>query len=209
MYKINTSSGLNIKSLQLLRPVLRKWIQLNNKLDWFQEQDAPWWYNERASVSFYAGAVWQSKGWSFEEFSTEKIITSKRNIQIGRCDIVFSINDKAFSAEAKQIWPTLTSNFKSTTDNVNKSLYISCKEALKNIDIGYTCLGMVFVTPQLHISKKDHIDYYIKGLIDQLLRIDFSTIAWVFPKMTRNLRPDNKNRNYIFPGVILIIKKAG
>jgi hypothetical protein len=44
---------------------------------------------------------------------------------------VFSINNKAFSAEAKQIWPTLTSNFKSIIDNVNKSLYISCKEALK------------------------------------------------------------------------------
>ena len=25
--------------------------------------DAPWWYNERASLSHLAGALWQSNGW--------------------------------------------------------------------------------------------------------------------------------------------------
>jgi hypothetical protein len=211
MSTVVVDSGLRIGSLSTLRIVLEKWQLLNSDPILMKEQGAPWWYNERATLSVFAGAVWQSQGWVLEEFSTEKVVPTRqhRRYKPGRCDILFSIKNKTFIGEAKQCWPTLTDNLHVAIQSVHDALDTACKEALENSEIGYPCLGMVFIAPCLHESKKERTIGNLQSFVTQLLEIKGTTIAWVFPKAARSLQPDSKFRNYIFPGVALVMQLAG
>src|SRR5713226_1261165 len=74
-------SGFNAGPLPELRQVLRKWIFVNKDyVHRWDGIDAPWWYNERASVSALAAAAWLAKGIALEEYTTRKT----RNINRSR-----------------------------------------------------------------------------------------------------------------------------
>ena len=83
--------------LELLKPVLSKWQELMTPAYWNYKNDAPWWYNERALLSLFAGAVWKcskSNGWAFEEFTSDKWRTMRRGNRKkgkGRGDIMFGM----------------------------------------------------------------------------------------------------------------------
>lgn len=84
--------------LRCLRPVLEKWISVNRELavHWASAGDAPWWYNERALISVFAGAVWRTGGHAFEEYSTEK--RGDRRESWGRVDLEFAAGRQEFRA---------------------------------------------------------------------------------------------------------------
>ncbi|MEK6574765.1 MAG: hypothetical protein AABZ58_10700, partial [Chloroflexota bacterium] len=68
--------GIRTGALHSLRPVLEAWLRINSRAgrEWVKYGAAPCWYNERASLSFFAVDVWQcTGGWALEEFSTVKI----------------------------------------------------------------------------------------------------------------------------------------
>ena len=46
---------------KILRQVLWEWIAVLDRLafEWREDPGYPWWYNERASVSTLAAAVWR------------------------------------------------------------------------------------------------------------------------------------------------------
>src|SRR4051812_1474895 len=92
------------KRLRILKPVLEEWVKLNARLgrQWSSVKDAPWWYNERALVSLFAGAIWRCKGDAFEEFNEVKRGFKAR--PGGRIDLWFALRKKEFNAEAKQCW---------------------------------------------------------------------------------------------------------
>jgi hypothetical protein len=203
--------GLRTGSLKAIQPVLAKWQRLNENKSWFDFEDAPWWYNERATLSIFAGAVWRCGGWVFEEFSTRKASGLQRgriNYKNGRCDIQFSIGESEFIAEAKQCWPTLSG----TAQNARRTVEIHIAQANQEVqqvpEWGYRRLGIVFVAPRVHVSKQDEIDKYLQAFVKQLVEIKSTTIAWVFPKAARTLRPpseENTSRDYIFPGVAVVL----
>lgn len=66
--------GVHGGSLRQLARALHRWLRIMEDPVWWKddEEDAPWWYNERALLSLFAGAVWLSKGWAFEEFAAMK-----------------------------------------------------------------------------------------------------------------------------------------
>src|SRR3972149_2726886 len=102
--------GFRIGSLKTIQSVLKKWQTLNEEPSWFKFGDTPWWYNDRESLSVFAGAVWLCGGRVFEEFSTMKVTGSKHgktSHKSGRCDIWYSVGEREFIAEAKQCWPIL------------------------------------------------------------------------------------------------------
>ena len=92
--------------LRSLRPVLQKWVALNRTLyqNW-GKKDCPWWYNERAILSIFAGAIWRSGGLAFEEFSNLKRKKSRRRNRYrkyaGRSDLYFQIKSKEYVVEVK------------------------------------------------------------------------------------------------------------
>jgi len=91
---MNEIKDIKPGSFESLGAVLRKW-QSFQKLEWWDYKgEAPWWCNQRAFLSFFAGAVWQCRGWVFEEFSTKRRVATARGkykSHPGRCGIKFGI----------------------------------------------------------------------------------------------------------------------
>ena len=93
-----------------LRRAFVEWQKLMEDRSWYDEGDAPWWYNERAVMSLFVGAVWKSKGWAFEEYSTSKRFKTRRGRGTraygGRGDLaIWTRGDKQYAIEAKLSFP--------------------------------------------------------------------------------------------------------
>ncbi|MBM3129652.1 MAG: hypothetical protein FJ009_13630 [Chloroflexi bacterium] len=210
----NLTKGLWNCNSRALRRVLQKWQRLNERLgsDWIKsDNNAPWWYNERASLGFFCGAVWLCGGWVFEEFITEKKPAGAKRTKrkyVGRCDIEFGIGKDEFLAEAKQCWPYIGTSTRKNIDRVESTINIACQESRQTPEPGYQKLGIVFAVPRLHKSKKERLDLELARFLNELKRLQHTTIAWVFPKSARNLMPSGESKNYVFPGVVLLIRRA-
>ncbi len=196
--------GIRIGSLQALRSVLKQWQAI---IGWWDakniERDAPWWYNERASISQLAGAVWLCDGWAFEEFGTEK--TSALN---GRCDIAFGLGRRNFWGEAKQCWPALSQENFQAKEMVEKHLRRACNEVLEGITKDYAGLAITFVSPKIAPSTADNmgVDNVINDLVMRLHTIRNVALAWTFPARKRNIQPDfYRYKDYYFPGAVLAL----
>ena len=208
------SKGIVVSRLRSLERILTEWQNLNERpgSKWARhDHDAPWWYNERASLSFFAGAIWHcSGGWVFEEFSTIKIGTVIRGRQQehrGRCDIQFGIGNHIFVAEAKQCWPNIGDAHKAT-QTIELSLQSARQDCNQLTEFGYPRLAIVFAAPKLLGSKQDNIENTLQQFVCELRKMRNTTFASTFPKNARNLRPDNDYGDYIFPGIVLTMQKC-
>jgi hypothetical protein len=72
--------GNHIVKMPFLSPLFKKWQKIILKISrkWIKENDVPWWYTERASLSLFSGAIWQSGGYVFEEFSVNREIKNRK-----------------------------------------------------------------------------------------------------------------------------------
>ncbi len=113
--------GVNSGPLKALRPILLEWLALMEDSSWWEWEkipDAPWWYNERALLSQFAGAIWRCKGRALEEFvATKRELKLRRkarrkDAQGARGDLEFRWpQDKFFYvSEAKLRWPSIRAN---------------------------------------------------------------------------------------------------
>jgi hypothetical protein len=160
-------SGIQVGALKSLKPVLNEWRDLTALENWFFEQDATWWNKERATLSVFAGAIWRSGGLALEEFATEK--TLKFEPKAGRCDICFRFKRSIFLGEAKQDWPLLVSaDMQKNINQTNSIVRKACSEALHTKDATATHLGIVFVTPRIHETKKKFLEDYLFNYIMKL-----------------------------------------
>jgi hypothetical protein len=206
-------AGIRITApFRSLKPVFEQWQKLSSSPEWLSVGDAPWWYGERASLSSFAGAVWRSNGWAFEEFGSQKrtIHKSKAGWTSGRVDIAFRVGRKYFLAEAKQYWPRLSNDrIDVTLDGVSKILAEACNDVRKISEPGYIRMGMAFIVPSIHKSKKEHLAKGISDLMEGLLNHKDTTVAWTFPEAAQKIKADKPYHERIYPGVILIIRKVG
>lgn len=208
MTTIKDISGIRVGALRSLKPILDKWSKLTNVENWFLGPDATWWNNERATLSVFAGAIWRCQGLVMEEFATEKTMRSES--KVGRCDITFRIKQKVFLGEAKQQWPLLIKkNARENLEETNRIIKRACSESLHTKDLRATHLGIVFITPRIHHGKRQFLDDFLLEYVNTLsVRRDI-TLAWQFPKWARDLHSlESGSENYIYPGVIMVIKKA-
>ena len=180
---------------------------MENSVWWKDNRDAPWWYNERASISLFAGALWRCDEWAFEEYRITKHITTrkqKRKIKAGRGDIMFGIKGEGFIAEVKQCYPVIQANLHKSIKDTKDCLQVACRESYRQPSHGARRVGMVFAVPRIRISRKNKmtalIDEFIKRIQKQFKK---ATIAWVFPL---DKLYSLKSRNYHYPGVILIAR---
>jgi len=207
---ISTTGGVRIGGLGPLRSVLRRWQYLNSRLgtEWARDYlDCPWWYNERASLSFFAGAVWSCGGWALEEFSSVKNAPSgakSRSRRSGRYDLDFAIGSQEFLAEAKQCWPLLT-NPRSARARLSLSLTHAARDARAVIPWGLPVLAMVFVTPRVPASRAAEAGALVGEFLEEAARLPKVTAAWSFPLAARALSPPDGR--WIYPGVLLLIRK--
>lgn len=193
--------------LRCLRPVLRKWIALNRQLGahWLSVGDAPWWYNERALISVFAGAVWQSGGYAFEEYSEKK--KGKKRPYSGRIDLEFSAGQQEFLAEVKQCELTATAR-RDRTDHVRGFMDRAKADVRRCRPDGTRRIAIVFGAPYLAQHRMAEMEDRIEWLIDQAREIhdniEADAVAWTFP----SLRSPPTYQGWVCPGIIVWIKEV-
>ena len=198
-------SYINSGKIRALHPVFKSWIDTNSEyLKYFDIPDCPWWYNERASLSTFAAAVWKANGIALEEYSIDK--GKKHETWSGRCDLFIGLRSYQFACEAKQSWCPIGRNARNGITNLKNSLKEACKDARKlNKDEGRR-LGICFAVPYLPPRDNDFIEKQLESWIKTIYEsVEYDSIAWFFSeKIRRTKRNDN---GYFYPGIAVIIKE--
>jgi hypothetical protein len=191
--------------LKSLKPILRKWIRLNKTLlkEWRKENAAPWWFNERASVSLFAGAVWKCKGWAFEEYVGPK--QSQQKTTSGRVDLEFSLKKSRYIAEAKQLW--LPSTRKQEHCERIQAAKNNAKTDVRRSSYGLPRLAIVFAVPYLSKIDESSLAEKTKKLINGVLDLKPKpdAVAWYFPDASEAPLYVHKKKSLIYPGVFVLI----
>lgn len=196
--------------LKPIIPVLESWFTLVNKYSTALNQDACWWYNERASISVLSGAAWRTSDWiALEEFSTKKH-GENGGVKHGRCDLYLSNKTVSFVIEAKQAWQNIGDRTASNTAEANRMFALAWEDAAKlsKTEADHR-LAACFIVPRLPEAQVNEENTPIEERLDDWLEnikteLKPDTIAWVFPEGTRNLTSSNDR---IFPGVCLVLKE--
>ena len=200
---------ISVASLKSLKPALANWQKFMDVDFWDDRNDAPWWYNERALLSLFAGAVWKYReGWAFEEFTTDKRKTTKRGKRKkskGRGDITFGIGEQGFVAEAKQCWPILGTRSQGVTEIISKTLRSACRDCSALPSYGYGRLGILFVVPRIRISrgKQKNASEKLDMFLSAISSFRTTASAWMFPIEKRFLKGGD---GYLYPGIVLLLK---
>jgi hypothetical protein len=199
-----TVKGVHCPSLRILNPLLNKWIKTNIELVQYWQDDLPWWYNERASISVLAGAAWKTGGLAFEEYTADKRTGKKRHPKYsGRIDLYLKVKEEQFIAEAKYYWSGATFVSATTSEKLREKL----KEACDGIRIcpraGQRKLGILFATPYIATSQKARVDELVAEWVAAMTRVESSCSAWVFPKESRYVGGVS-----IFPGAAMLIQEV-
>lgn len=208
-----------------LRPSLETWVEMMwNLEDWGWKKkdevwapaskapDIPWWYNERASVSHFAGAIWKNKGWVTEEFVVQRSDRAKTSEEggkrRGRCDISFEVEKLKVIAEAKQAWPPITRP-RCYAAAVRNKLMDAAKEIRElDPDDGYERYAIVFASP--YVTSDADTKTKVNNFIEAIRTIEGAhAVAWAFPLIENPIqspRPGYENR--YFPGVALVMSRV-
>ncbi len=208
---LTTIREIHIRSLRSIAPILTSYLNLNERLtiDWAKEQTFPWWFNERASMSILAGAIWKVGGVAFEEFSDEKSFVKKygrRKKYRGRTDLSFSHGRHKFVAEAKICFVDALPKRYDPRKKILESLQEASQDVSKVRPYGAQRVGIVFVSPRFPICSETQLGGYIKDWINVLRKIPYSAAAWTFPAGARTTSQWNKWR--MFPGTAIVVKKV-
>jgi hypothetical protein len=200
---IMKKSGLCTPRLRCLRPVLSKWIGHNLLLvrHWEDVHDVPWWYNERASLSVFAGAVWQTGDYAFEEYALNKVREDKP--VTGRVDLEFSIANRTFIAEAKQCWlPNMGQA--NHANRIKKSIAKATADVRLCRDMGMRKLAIVFGVPYMDASTPEEEAERVDKFLRQAREIEVDAMAWVFPGPKFQTLLDDK----VYPGVVVWLNEV-
>jgi len=181
------------------------------------EFDLAYFYNERANVSIFAGAVWRQNpkdNLVLEEYSCDKYneCSSENETNIstykGRRDLWFCLGESQFRCEAKQKWWSL--------DNLEEERLISAIELAdiesskvekKYINSNNTALGMVFVTLKINRSNLENASSYLVQL-EKLIKKHQTNNLFVHSLILDEVINSIGETSELYPGVLVIVKKA-
>lgn len=190
--------------------ILRRWVSTNIRFS-NEGYDNPWYYNERALISLFAGAVWAEGGLALEEFSVYKRTGKKRKpLYSGRSDLYLSIGNSHFIAEVKHAWSGATRVSIKTATYVQDKLSEACDDIRKYPREKLRKLGILFAMPYF---SKSYIRRWGKKPMDEQLQkwvtimkenIEYSCVAWVFPQEARDFR----YKTEFYPGIAVFIKEV-
>jgi hypothetical protein len=176
---------------------------------WGAYKEVPWWSNERASLSIFAGAVWRSRGFSFEEYSDEKrnILRKLRRFSApyqGRVDLYFSVSGEEFLAEFKQAWSGWSVSRLDPCARLKKVFELARTDIRKTPPYGQRRLAILIAMPYLKKTVKSSNTNRLEMWIKAVRNMDYDAMAWVFPANSRHF---NDGKHY-YPGVAMMIKEV-
>jgi hypothetical protein len=203
--------GYRCKQIRCLAPILKEWIEANSQVAgaWKHAHDVPWWYNERACLSLFAGAIWRAGGFCFEEFSDDKRRIARRTrrftgLYSGRVDLYFAWHRLEFLAEAKIVWSGFTLRNAPVIATLDKCLKSACADIRKTAPYGQRRLGIVFAKPYFAKTCKPDLNERIAAWVGKLADLETSAYAWVFPTRSRS----HAGTESLSPGVAVLIKEV-
>jgi len=204
---VQAIQGKHVPDLRLLARTLESWIGTTTRIaKAWQPDDAPWWYNERALLSIFAGAVWLARGIAFEEFRAEKRVPGKRTraLYLGRQDLFIQIGKNVFLAESKVVWSAASASSAQPNVTIGKALDQVCEEVRRTPSDGDRRLGIVFARPYVRWKHQESIDYHIERWLEKARQVEYSCCAWVFPAESRVFG----NELHILPGMAVFIREV-
>jgi hypothetical protein len=190
-------------SYDALLPIIRGWHKAMRRYSHIHqdEDDAGYYHNERANISFLAAGAWLSGNAALEEYGSDKYRSGRK--AKGRVDLYICKDSENAEIEAKVKW------LKAHLDEItytNQILAVLKKavvdaRALRGSENRYAC---VFFISQFVSSKfghyKNRSDSLVRTHIDRTCQTDKSAIwAWSFPSQTRCIL----DGNIYYPGVIM------
>ena len=194
--------------LRSLHTILKEWVRLNTNLgrQWSKTGNLPWWYNERALLSIFAGAIWRKNGHVFEEFSEMKLGRVDKKEANGRVDLWFETSGGEFRAEAKHALIPITNKSKQQ-NSLNALMKRAVADAGCNPPDGGESrrLAIAFAVPYIvaKTTREKH-QKQIKWFIEMAKAVDYDAIAWVFPNLKKLPAPDG----WACPGIVIFIKEV-
>jgi hypothetical protein len=204
---VQAIQGKHVPELRLFARTLESWIETTTRIaKAWQPDDIPWWYNERALLSIFAGAVWLAGGIAFEEFRTEKRVPGKRTraLHPGRQDLYIQIRKNGFLAESKILWSAASAPNAQPSVTIDKALDQACKEVRRTPSYGERRLGIVFARPYVRWKHQESIDSHIERWLEKARQVGYACCAWVFPAESRVFG----NELHILPGMAVFIREV-
>lgn len=192
--------GVSTPRLKVLRELLWEWAGVLERTTriWTDSDDAAWAYNERATLSLLAGAVWRLGGIAFEEYANQK-----NDGTFGRCDLYFQTGRRDFVAEAKQCWAS-ASPTADPAKAARRALESSARQVGAYRSYGYDRLGIAFACAYLPTSKAASVNEHLEHWLSELRRVPHDCIAWSFPEKARRKSFGNE----LFPGLAIVIRQV-
>jgi hypothetical protein len=192
-----------------LQKILSAWVRLNQQYCVSIPNDTPWSYNERASLSVLAAAVWNAGGEALEEYSTRK--GRGQLNRTGRCDVYCHIGTSDFAGESKMDWIGLLAKPESNIFKIEKTLDEACTDAEHLQRHEGRRFGICFASVYLIEGHANKIDERLAKLQKLILKkIKYDALAWCFPPEVRDSYDPIKFRgsNYCYPGLFVILREV-
>ena len=210
--RLKKLEGSNSGRIRTLKPILDEWTTCVSEItdEWKQKNDVPWWYNERASLSIFAGAIWRRGGFCFEEYSDKKRTVEGRNhrnrpLYHGRVDLHFSWHGHNFIAEAKKTYSGFSQSRNSARNRLTNWLEKACSDARLLQKKKQRSLGILFARPMFKKNIESKIDEKLDQWVQMLADINTDAYAWVFPECARHKWSSD---GYFCPGEAVLIKEV-
>jgi hypothetical protein len=190
---LRTEGDCRCKQIRCFKAIYKQWICAVTELakQWKRAGDVPWWYNERASLSVFAGAIWRAGGHCFEEYSEEKREFRRRSHRLGkdypgRVDLYFSWRGFDFIAEAKDTYSCFTRGNKSADARLKHYLEMAREDIKQSKPDGQRRLAILFARPCFRKRAEADIERLLQIWVENLADLDLTSYAWVFPRCARH-----------------------
>lgn len=202
-----------------LRLALEHWVDLMLVGDDWPKNDAPWWYNERASVSQLAGAIWRCRprfkpAWVLEEYAVTRLGTRGAKETQGRCDLMLELGKQRVVAEAKQIWfSAVKSGDCASVLQENLANAKAQVVTAPDHDRAYKRYALAFVVPFVRKELNDDphkLQARLQKVISSAKRAaPRASMAWAFPARRRQGLESPRYPGTFYPGCVLVLDPAG
>ena len=143
------------QDIHLWKPLFQKWTEFVERyVNINNGGDAPYWYNERASLSLLTGSAWDLGYIALDEFSTQKVKNEPEEKGYGRCDAWISTETHEISIEAKQLHQLVSVNkLDVAARQVGASLKLAYTDATKLTYKNGARAGVSFCSPCFYESE--------------------------------------------------------
>ncbi|VVO18131.1 hypothetical protein [Pseudomonas fluorescens] len=182
--------------LEFLRPMLERWLDCIDRYNQVQgDNDAPYWFDERANIGLLSAAAWMAEMVTLEQAATRK--QQEDGDRNGRADLYIANKDERAYLQASQRWPRVNNL------NLTQALAEVVGDARKISYASDLKLGCLFVAPQK--TQQSATPEELQDMLDDLQKQHTCAVAWYFPYAYRKLR--NEAGHY-HPGIAVLFKEA-